>query len=305
MAGVIITANFAKGLKPVVDKWYGLNYNRYPLQIADVFEILQSSQNFEEHRSLWGMGLPQQMGETDPVVYDDMQQGWGKFYQHVKYGIGFQVSQDAVDDQRYVSIIQDGTAMLALRMRQAKDIIGANILNRAFNTSYNSGADGKALCVSDHPLGKSDSTLSNVPATPVALSELSVENAYIAVRGFVDDNNQKIMTKLRALVIPKELRYEASRILHSSLQSGTANNDLVALRDAGDMIAIKEMQYLTSPSAYFFLTDCPNGLQFFIRKETGAEVDKVFDNDVIKYKAVMRISAGWTDPRAVYGVQAA
>lgn len=305
MSGVIITANFAKGLKPVVDKFYGLAYNRYPLELTKYFEMLQSQQNFEEHRSLWGMGLPQQMGESDPVVYDDMEQGFGKFYQHVKYGLGFQVSQDAVDDQRYVQVLAEGTQMLGLRMRQAKDIIGANILNRAFSSSYQNGGDGKALCVTDHPLGKSNATLSNTPATSQALSELSVENAYIQIRGFVDDNNQKIMNRMRSLIIPKELRYEASRILHSPLQSGTANNDLVALRDTGDMINIVELQYLTDPSAYFFLTDCPNGLQFFTRKETGVETDKVFDNDVIKYRTIMRVSAGWTDPRCILGVQPA
>lgn len=305
MAGVIITANFAKGLKPVVDKFYGLAYNRYPLELEKVFEVMSSSQNFEEHRSLWGMGLPQQMGETDPVVYDDMQQGWGKFYQHVKYGLGFQVSQDAVDDQRYIQVLSEGTQMLGLRMRQAKDIIAANILNRAFSSSYQNGADGKALAVSDHPLGKSSATLSNVPTTAQALSELSIENAYIQVRGFVDDNNQKIMSRMKALVVPKELRYEAARILHSPLQSGTANNDLVALRDTGDQMGIIELQYLTDTAAHFFLTDCPNGLQFFVRKETGVEVDRVFDNDVIKYKTVMRISAGWTDPRCILGVQPA
>lgn len=301
MAGIIITSNFAKSLKPVVDLNYGLTYNQWPLQIANVFEMKKSNQNFEEHRSLWGVGLPQQMGETDPVVYDDMQQGFGKFYQHVKYGIGFQISQDAVDDQRYLNVAAEGAKMLGLRMRQAKDIIGTNVLNRAFSSSYQNGADGKRLCTTDHVLGKSNATLSNVPTTAVALSELAIENAYISIRGFTDDNNQKIMVRMKSLVIPKELRYEAARILHSPLQSGTANNDLVALRDTGDMVNIIELQYLTSASAYFFLTDCPNGLQFFTRKETGVELDKVFDNDVIKYRTVMRISSGWTDFRAIYG----
>ncbi|MCV6900757.1 hypothetical protein OE165_27370, partial [Escherichia coli] len=72
---------------------------------------------------------------------------------------------------------------LARSMRQTKEIIGANVYNRAFNSSY-TGGDGVCLLNASH-VNVAGGTYSNVQAAD--LSEAALEQATIDIEGFTDD----------------------------------------------------------------------------------------------------------------------
>jgi len=61
--------------------------------------------------------------------------------------------------------------------------------------------------------------------------------------------------------------------------------------------------YLTSATNWFVKTD-QDGLNFFNRKDIVMSDDNEFDTNNGKFKALMRLSVGWSDPRAIYGVNA-
>jgi hypothetical protein len=107
----------------------------------------------------------------------------------------------------------------------------------------------------------------------------------------------------RKLAVPRQLVFEAERILRSQLQANTANNALNALRSTGmfpDGIVVNH--YLTDPDAFFAVTNCPEGLIYQERKPMdGLEQDNDFDTYNAKAKAAERYVFGWVDWRSIYG----
>jgi Mu-like prophage major head subunit gpT len=191
-------------------------------------------------------------------------------------------------------------------MRQTKEIVAANIFNRAFNTSY-VGGDAASLVASaggggssSHP-NVSGGTYTNGVATAVDLSEAALEQAAIDIAGFTNDRGLKIAVRPRKLIIPKELMWEADRILKTTGRVGTDLNDLNAIKAAGLIPEVVVNHYLTDTDAWFILTDVRDGLKYFARREDQFGMDEDFDTENAKYKATARYAFGWTDPRGVYG----
>jgi hypothetical protein len=184
-------------------------------------------------------------------------------------------------------------------MRQTKEIIAANVYNRAFSSTYTFG-DGKELCATDHPL-VGGGTFANELSTAADLSEAALEQACIDIAGFVNERGLKIAVQPRSLIIPKELMFEAQRILQSTLQSGTANNDVNALKQMGLINNTVVNHYLTDPDAWFIRTNCPDGMKYFERVATEFGMDNDFDTYNAKFKSRFRCSFGATDPRGIFG----
>ncbi len=297
--GVITTSSFAKALWPGVNAWYGKAYNDYPEEWSKLFEKNTSRKAYEEDVGLTGFGLATVKTEGSPISYDSERQGFTTRYNHVVYALGFIVTREAFEDDQYDVVGAKKAKALARSMRQTKEIIGANIYNRAFNSSY-TGGDGKELCATDH-VNVTGGTWSNELATAADLSEAALEQASIDIAGFTDDRGLIIAAKPRKLILPRQLKFEAHRILKSDGRVGTDLNDPNALADLGIVGEVVINHYLTDADAWFLLTDVPEGLKYFERRGDAFEMDNDFDTENAKFKATARYSFGWTDPRGIFG----
>ena len=190
---------------------------------------------------------------------------------------------------------------LARSMRQTKEIVGANIFNRAFDSNF-PGGDGKEMIATDHP-NVSGGTFSNELAVAADLSEAALEQAVIDIAGFRDDRGLLIAAKPQKLVIPYQLQFEAHRILGANGRVGTDLNDPNAIKDMSIFKNVVTNHYFTDPDAWFVLTDVPNGLKYFERRGDQFEMDNDFDTENARFKATARYSFGFSDPRGVYGSQ--
>lgn len=306
MSGVISTSNFAKALWPGVNKWYGDAYSEFSPQWDKLFEKNTSRRAFEEDVGMSMFGLPAVKNEGSPISYDTSRQGFTSRYNHVVYALGFIITREMVDDDLYDVVGRQKARSLAFSMRQNKEIIAANVLNRAFNTSY-LGGDGSTLVASAGGGGSSShpnvagGTWTNGPSAAVDLSEAALEQAAIDIRSFTNDRGLKIQAKPRKLVVPKELMFEATRLLKTDGRVGTDLNDLNALKTMGIIPEIVVNDYLTDTDAWFILTDVKDGLKYFERNGDEFGMDEDFDTENAKYKARSRFSFGWTDPRGIYG----
>jgi len=297
---VITTGNFAKALMVGVNSWYGESYNEFPVEYTQLFTIENSRRAFEEDVSVSGFGLVPVKAEGAPITYDSMQQGFVTRYTHVEYGMGFVITKNMIEDDLYDIVAKKRAKSLAFSMRQTKEIICANVFNRAFNTSY-TGGDGKNLISSAHP-NISGGTWSNAPTVASDLSEASLEQAVIDIGKWTNDRGLKIAIKPTKLVIPIDLMFEAERILGSNLRVGTSNNDINAIKSLGKLSGGYIVNhYLTDADAWFLLTDIPDGLKYWNRYADAFEMDNDFETSNAKFKGTMRFSVGWSDPRAVYG----
>jgi hypothetical protein len=297
-AGIITSGSFPKALWPGVKKWYGMAYEDYPVQYDKLFDKSTSDRAWEEIVGTSGLGLAVVKSEGAPVTYDSEQQGFTSRFQHVNYALGFIITQEMMDDDQYMIVGERRSKGLARGMRQTKEINGANVYNRAFNTSY-TGGDGKAMIVSDHP-NVAGGTWSNVIGTAADLSEASLEQAVIDIQGFTDDRGLLIAVTPKSLIIPRQLTFEAQRILKADGRVGTDNNDPNVLKMLGSIPEVVVNQFLTDSDAWFIRTSV-EGLHYFERKADSFAQDNDFDTENAKFKASGRYSFGWSDPRSVYG----
>lgn len=302
MSGVITTASHPKALWPGVKALWGQVYNEHPVEYTDLFDTDKSAQNYEELVQLTGFGLVPRKAEGQGVNYDSEVQGFTTRLTHIAYAMGYIVTKEELDDNLYEQVSKRRAAALAMSFRQTKENIGANIYNRAFNSTYK-GGDAVELCSTSHP-NTTGGTWSNKAAVDVDLSEASLEDAVIQIMGFTNDRGLLISVMPQTLHIARNEVFNAQRILHSTYQTGNANNDINVIK-AGKYIpgGFKVNHYFTSPHAWFLRNNIPGkqGMIYLERTGISFDQDNDFDTMNVKAKGYERYSFGWADPRAVWG----
>lgn len=293
----INTGSFVKALWPGVNAWYGKAYNEFKVEYTDLFATHSSRRAWEEDVGFSGFGLAQVKGEGASINYDTARQGFTNRYTHVVYALGFIITKEMVDDDLYDVVGQARASALAFSLRQTKEVLGANVYNRAFNASY-TGGDGQPLGSASHP-NISGGTWSNMPTVAADISETALEQATIDLQRFTNDRGLRIAVRPKKLIIPVDLDYDANKILKTEYEVGTANNtvNLVRSRFPGGAVV---NHYLTDTDAWFIMTDVPNGMKYFERQPDSFDSDDDFDTNNAKFKGQFRCSFGWTDPRAIY-----
>lgn len=300
---VISTGNIAKLLWPGLNARWGANYTEFPKEYTDLVDVFTSDMTYEEDQELTGFGLAPIKPQGQATTYDTMQQGVTTRYTHVAYSLGFVITREAMDDNQYEKVGMSRTGSLAFSMRQTKENVVANLYNRAFSTSYPIG-DAAAMISTAHPTLAGNQA--NKMGTDADLSEAALEDLVILIGQAQNSRGLRISLQAKSLIIPVQLQFEAARILKSVQQSGTANNDINALRSMGAFTdGVKVNHYLTDADAFFIRTNAPEGLKLFQRTEAEFKQDGDFDTDNLKYKAYERYAVGCSDWRSIFGSQGA
>ena len=301
MAGIITTGTHPKALWPGVKAWWGQVYAEHPEEYKALFDVETSKQNYEEEVQLTGFGLAPRKSEGVATAYDSEVQGFTTRYTHIAYGLGYIVTKEELDDNLYMQVSKKRAGALAMSFRQTKENVAANIYNRAFNASF-LGGDGVSLCSTAHP-NTSGGTWANKPTVDVDFSESALEDAIIAIHGFTDDRGLLIAVQPKTLHIARQNWFNANRVLKSVYTPGSGNNDVNVIKATNALPGgIHMNHYFTAPNAWFLRTDIREGMKFFERHTITFDQDNDFDTMNAKAKGYERYSCGWTDPRAVWGV---
>lgn len=296
---IITTGSFAKDLLPGINEWFGARYNQLEKVYPQIFSTTESGRAFEEDVLTSGLGLAKQINEGNAVKYDSMNQGYTSRYNHIKYGNGFIITEEMIDDGQSNILAETRARSLAWSMLQSKEITGANILNNGFDSNF-PGGDTLELFSLVHETRAAN--VANELTISADLSEASLEQAIIDMANFRDDRGLRMKAKPMKLILPRSLVFEAQRLLKSELRPGTADNDLNAVKDMGLLQSGAVVSdYLTDPDAWYILTDVPDGLKYFTRKSMTVVTDNDMDTSNAKFKATARYSFGWTDFRGIFG----
>jgi len=297
--GVITTSNHPKALWPGIKAWWGRTYGEHSEEFKDLYTIETSGRAYEEDVQLTGFGLAPIKQQGGSVSYDDETQGYVSRYTHVAYALGYICTFEEQEDGLYEMVSRRRAQSNAFSMRQTKEIVAANVYNRAFDSDYTFG-DGKELLATDHP--STAGTWSNELASPADLSEASIEDMLIQIMTAENDKGHKISLMPESLHIHPNEWYRANRILKSSLQNDTANNATNVLKLVNALPkGIKMNHYFTDTDAWFVRTNAPRGMIMYDRNNIPLTQDNDFDTDNAKAKSYMRFSVGNTDPRGIFG----
>lgn len=294
----ITTGSFAKLLWPGLNEIYGKAYKDWTEEYSQFFEVKDSNKAWEEDLFVSSFGLLTRRGEGAPIQYDTEHQGFLTRYTHAEYAGGFKITRNMLEDDQYSMVGERKAKGLARSEKQTRETVAANVLNRAFNSSY-TGGDGLELCSTAH-INVAGGTWANELTTAADISEAALEQACIDIGKWTDDRGLKIAAKPMKLIVPVDLDFETNKIMKTEYEVGTANNtvNIVRSRFPGGVLV---SHYLTDTDAWFIKTDVDNGLKFFSRRAPQFETENDWDTDNAKYKVTTRYSVGWSDPRGIYG----
>jgi hypothetical protein len=295
----ISRSQLVKELEPGLNALFGLEYNRYDNEHAEIFNTEASDRAFEEEVMLSGFGAAATKNEGAMVTFDQATEAYTSRYTHETIALAFAITEEAIEDNLYDRLAGRYTRALARSMAHTKQVKAATVLNNAFDVA--NGGDGKALCADDHPLANGG-TFRNELSTAADLNETSLEQSLIDIAGFVDERGLKIALQGRKLIIPKELQFTAERLMKTPQRVGTADNDINAIMNMG-MIpeGYRINHFLTDTDAFFIMTDAPNGLKMFVRSPIKTAIEGDFDTGNVRFKARERYSFGFSDPRGIFG----
>jgi len=296
----ISRSQLVKELEPGLNALFGLEYNRYENQHAEIFMSEASDRAFEEEVMLSGFASAPTKQEGAGVVFDQAGETFTARYSHETIALAFAITEEAIEDNLYDRLAARYTRALARSMANTKQVKAANVLNNAQVTTA-VGGDGESLIGNAHPLA-TGGTFSNVLATAADLNETSLEQSLIDIAGFVDERGLKIAAQGIKMIIPKELQFTAERLMKTPQRVGTADNDINAIVSMG-MIpqGYRVNNFLTDTDSFFILTDVPNGLKHFVRSPVKTAIEGDFDTGNVRFKARERYSFGWSDPRCIFG----
>lgn len=299
----ISRAQMMKELLPGLNALFGLEYKGYEDECAPIYGSPESSsRSFEEEVKLSGFGAAPVKSEGSSISYDTAGENYTARYTHETVAMGFAVTEEAVEDNLYDALSARHTKALARAMVHTKQTKGVFPLNNAFATTNFAAGDGNALC-SSRTIA-SGASLSNVLTTPADLSETSLEQAAIDIAAFTDERGLLVAAMPQRLIIHSNNQFTAARILKSDLRSGSADNDINALRTSGTIPGGYFVNhYITSANSgnWFIITDCPDGMKHFERAALRTDMDGDFDSGNVRYKARERYSFGVSDYLGIFG----
>ena len=293
----ISRGQLVKELEPGLNALFGLEYKNYANEHAEIFDTENSDRAFEEEVMLSGFANAQVKAEGQGVLFDSANETFTARYTHETIALAFAITEEAIEDNLYDRISSRYTKALARSMANAKQVKAANVLNRAFNSSY-LGGDSKELCATDHAIVAG--TEQNELTTAADLNETSLEQALIDIAALTDERGLKIAARGMKAIVPSALQFTVERLMKSPGRVGTADNDINAVKNMG-MVPQGYVvnHYLTDTDAWFIKTDVPNGMKHFVRAPIKTAMEGDFDTGNVRYKARERYVFGCSDPRGI------
>lgn len=287
-------------LRPGVHGWWGLGYDMIPEQFSQVFQVLKTDKDYERDVNMFGLGVGKVRQEGASTEFDQMGEGFKYDYMPIPYSLGAQITHLAIINNQYMSVGEMHTKELGRGMHEAKEIVCANILNQAINSSF-AYADGKSLLNATHLLS-GGGTYSNMTSIGMDLSEYALEQIVKQTRDLKDDRGKRIMIDPQKVIVHAKNEFEVQRILDSELRVGTGDNDMNVIR-AGKYFPKGHFvyRYLLDEDMWFVSTNVPQGLQYFQREALDVKLDSDFTTDNIRIRALEMYVAGCTNPMAIFG----
>jgi len=302
----ISRAQLVKELEPGLNALFGLEYNRYDNQHAEIYTNESSDRAFEEEVMLSGFANAQVKGEGSGVSYDDAQETFTARYNHETMALAFAITEEAIEDNLYDRISSRYTKALARSMSNAKQVKAAAPLNNGLPSvaTFKSG-DAVSLFNTAHTT-VSGKNVSNTLATQADLNETSLEQAMIDISAMTDERGLRIAAKAVKMIVPPANQFNAERLMKSQGRTATADNDINAIASMGMLPqGYRINNFLTDTDAFYIITDVPNGMKMFTRTPLTTAMEGDFDTGNVRYKARERYSFGVSDYRGIYGVEGA
>ena|SRR5688572_12280639 len=281
-------ANNSQLLAPGIANILFEELGEHPEEFSQFLKVETMDGAFTMDQIYAGFGLAKRKPEGEGILYDDPIQGPSKRYIPDMFALGWQVTEEMLDDDRY-GVMRQLPKLLGKSMRQTVEQIGANVLNLGFTTVTT--ADGVSFFNSAHPL-LGGGTYSNRLTTDMDLSVGSLQAAISLFENMVDHRGLKVRLAPTDLWIPPELQFIAGQILQSEYAPFTGNNEVNTMQGR---LTPHVLHFLTDSNAWFISSSDQNGAKFIWRKKPVMDSTDDFETKGTKHSIRFRVAAGATD----------
>ena len=215
-----------------------------------IYKLKTSAKRSELITTVTGMGDAQEKPEGQPFATDIIQVGYTREALHTEFGLAFEVTVTAQEDDRY-DVLSDYARWLMFSMNVVYEKRAALLFNNGF-TSENS-PDGVSIFNGTHPL-KGGGTARNQLTVAADLSWTSLQTALTDWQRETKFESGQFMQPANDLIlyVPPELEFTAARIVNSTGLPGSADNDVNAIKSLRDIKIVKNV-YLTDTDAWFLV----------------------------------------------------
>ena len=227
-------------------------------------------------------------------------------YIHTGFGLGYEITREAVEDEVYGVLNSQAAGNLARSMRESEEVTAHAVLNGAFSTILT--YDGVSLINTAH-LGVSSLTFTNRASPDVDLSTTALKGSLERFMDLRTDRDLKINLMPTQVLVSIFGWFQALEILQTQVVTTTFAADGIESLEASNVVSRQGLmpmksQYLTDADAWFTLIPKNSRsypLQFFWRT-TPDDVSGFEGREQLSWFGIVaRMSAGSTDWRGIDG----
>lgn len=221
-----------------------------PRIYTQYYNVRTSDRKFERVVTYVPFGDTQDKDEGVTYAFDTLRQGNTKDFTHTEVGLGFEVTQTALEDDPE-NLLSRAGEWLAFSARYVEEGRAANPLNNGFTTETT--PDGVSLFNGTHALA-GGGTARNTLATAADLSATSLTQAMIDLQTDQKDEAGHIASPVMSwkLVVPPALEFLANRLVKSAAIPGSADNDINPIKALRTWDVIVNPR-LTDADAWFLI----------------------------------------------------
>lgn len=300
-APVILKGNYShyygSSMLPAMEELFRWELSQAPSRREQFLQVKKIEGSIYQSSELADLPMFSAMSEGEDYSFQRPRQGASKTLTPVKYGLGFSISEEAMEDGK-IDFVSDCVRKMAKSARESQEIQAMNLLNNAFGTTTT--ADGVALCASTHT-NPSGGTFSNVPAAHVDLSQSALDAALSDFdTNFIGDSGIIYQPRPKTLLVHTDQVRYARELVGSDLKPDSQDNNMNSLKSDG--IQVVGSPHLTDTDAWFLLGDKSEiGLRVIVRKGIETKSEEQFKNDALLYKSRYREIVGAIHPIGVWG----
>lgn len=275
-------------------------YEELPAVYPQWITIDTSGRAFEDEMVMTGLGIAVSKAEGEPIAFDRPKLRGRVRFVHGGFGLGYEITREAVEDDLYNAINSQGATNLARSMREAEEVSAHSLLNGAFSSIM--AYDGVPLISTAHP-GVGGLTQANRPAVDEDLSVAALKSAAERFMLMQTDRGLRIRMMPADLWVPVQNWFTAIEIL------GAEFNPTGAMGDETENVVRTRMglsphnsPYITDPDSWYLLASKGrNKLKKFWRRSPSDESGYDGRTQISWFGITARWSEGVSDWRGIDG----
>ena len=297
MPSIALSENFGDLLDSRFRKIYTTEYKERvdESMIPMLFGKETTTKAYEMISGIGGLGDLQDFDGSVP--YDSPAQLYDKTFTFPEKALGIKVERKLYDDDLF-GIMDRKPWQLAVSVARTREKTAAGIFNSAFVGV--DGPDSLPLCSASHPYSPDDATTwSNAGSTAMSPTQIEAIRR-IGYTSITNDRGELLEVNYDLIVCPVALEETGWEIINSTGKVDTANNN----RNFHQGRYKLAVWHRLTDSNNFFMLDSKLAKKFLVwwdRVEGSFNYDRDFDTMVAKWSVYERYTAGWGDPRFIYG----